>query len=165
VSADDTVLNRIPLQVMQNCVVASVQVDLGPAVLRAFQQDLLELLHASGAGTTILDLSGVQVMDRAEFESLRRSLAMAALLGARCLVCGLQPGVVASLVELGVDFEGLDAALNLDDAFRRMEVVDGPDAGADDSLAEQEGLINARDDQGTTGHDNVDQGATNIDSW
>jgi len=118
---DDATLARVPLQVMQDCVVASLQVDLSPAVLQALQEDLLELLHSSGAKGAIVDLSGVQVMDGAEFRSLRKTLSMAALLGARCFVCGLQPGVVAALTELGADLENLNAALNLDDAFRRMK--------------------------------------------
>jgi rsbT antagonist protein RsbS len=101
--------------------VASIQVELSAEVLAQFQQDLLQLLHSSGATNVILDVAGVDLMDAEDFDSLRRSMAMAQLMGARCMVAGLQPGVVAALVELGAAVEDVEAALDLDAAFARLE--------------------------------------------
>ena len=112
---------RIPLQVSRGCVVASIQVELSSEVLAQFQQDLLQLLHTSGAASVILDVAGVDIMDAEDFDSLRRSMAMAELMGARCLLAGLQPGVVAALVELGARVDDVEAALDLDAAFGRLE--------------------------------------------
>jgi rsbT antagonist protein RsbS len=112
---------RIPLQVSRGSVVASIQVELSAEVLAQFQQDLLQLLHSSGAANVILDVAGVDLMDADDFDSLRRSMAMARLMGARCLVAGLQPGVVAALVELGASVDDIEAALDLDAAFARLE--------------------------------------------
>ena len=109
--------SRIPLQVSRNCVVASIQIELSDEGLRHFQTDLLELLKSSGATGFILDLSGVAVMDLEDFEALRSTLKMAALMGAEPVVAGLQPGVVSSLVELDADTGQISAARNLDDAF------------------------------------------------
>jgi rsbT antagonist protein RsbS len=111
---------RIPLQLSRNCVVASIQVDLSEEVLQQFQSSLLELLHASGARGIILDVSGVQVLDLQDFEALRRTVDMAALMGARTIISGLRPGVVSSLVELDADTENIEATLNLDEAFLLM---------------------------------------------
>jgi rsbT antagonist protein RsbS len=116
---------RIPLQVSRGCVVASIQVDLTEAVLRTFRQDLLELIHSSGSSGVILDVSGVEIMDADDFDAVRRSMAMAELMGARCIVSGLRPGVVSALIDLDVDSEGVDAVLNLDEAFRRMDEMLG----------------------------------------
>lgn len=129
---------RIPLQVSRGCVVASIQVELSSDVLAQFQQDLLQLLHTSGATNVILDVAGVDIMDDEDFDSLRRSMAMAELMGARCLVAGLQPGVVAALVELGAKVDDVEAALDLDAAFVRLE--EGHHAGAaDDGTVVQPG--------------------------
>ncbi len=116
---------RIPLQVSRGCVVASIQVDLSEAVLRTFRQDLLELIHSTGSSGVILDVSGVEIMDADDFDAIRRSMAMAELMGARCIVSGLRPGVVSALIDLDVDSEGVDAVLNLDEAFRRMDEMLG----------------------------------------
>jgi rsbT antagonist protein RsbS len=86
-----------------------------------FRQDLLSLVKASGATRIILDVSGVHVMDLAEFESLQRTVAMAGLLGARSIVAGLRPGVVSALVELDAPLGWVVAALNLEQAFELFQ--------------------------------------------
>ena len=119
----DDVTTRIPLQVSQNCVVASIQVDLTEEVLHGFRHDLLEMLHATGAGGVILDLGGVDVLDPEDFEALRQTLEMAALMGAHAILAGLRPGVVSALVELDARVDDVHAALNLDLAFEQMREV------------------------------------------
>jgi rsbT antagonist protein RsbS len=117
-AADDM---KVPLQISRNCVVASIQVDLSFGVLSRFRTDLLEALQSSGAVGVILDLSGVTVLDRHEFAALQRTMDMARLMGARSIVAGVNAGVVSSLVELGVETDGIEAALDLDHAFTMME--------------------------------------------
>ena len=112
---------RIPLQLTRSCVVASIQVDLDADVLDSFRKELLALLHRSGAQGVILDLAGVEVLDREDFDELRKTMQMASLMGGRCLLAGLRPGVVSALVDLGVDTRGVTAVANLDEAFRLME--------------------------------------------
>jgi rsbT antagonist protein RsbS len=45
---------------------------------------------------------------------------MTGLMGAQTILSGLRPGVVSALIDLGVEPEGLTAALNLDDAFELL---------------------------------------------
>lgn len=108
---------RIPLQVSQGCIVASVQVDLRPDVLAGFQADVLNLLRDSDARALIVDLSGVQTIDPEEFEALRRTSDMARLMGARSILSGLNAGVVSSLVDLDVNLADVEATRTLDAAF------------------------------------------------
>lgn len=122
---------RIPLQISRDCVVASIQVDLDEGVLRHFRDDLLGLLHRSGLVAVILDVSGVDLMDGQDFEALRKIVAMTELMGSRCIISGLQAGVVASLVELDVDLEGLETTLNLDAAFEALEAGQQEESGDD----------------------------------
>ena len=121
-AADDM---KVPLQISRGCVVASIQVDLSSEVLARFQTDLLEALQSSGAAGVILDLSGVTVLDRHEFAALQRTMDMARLMGARSIVAGVNAGVVSSLVELGVETDDIEAALDLDHAFKLMETAPG----------------------------------------
>jgi anti-anti-sigma regulatory factor len=51
-------------------------------VLHQFRTDLLERLQDSGATGVIIDLSGVRIMDADDFDGVRRTLDMAALMGA-----------------------------------------------------------------------------------
>jgi rsbT antagonist protein RsbS len=135
---------RIPLQLSRGCVVASIQVDLSDEVLLLFKRELLELLHSTGARGVVLDVSGVELMDIEDFESLHKVMAMGELMGARCLLAGLRPGVVSALVDMGVDTGGIEAVLNLDEAFRVLgdsghdrDGVD-PAEGTDDEAGDED---------------------------
>lgn len=111
---------RIPIQLARGVLIASVQVDLDDAVMAGFRKDLLERIHTSGASAVILDLSGLDTLDSYEFGELRRLIGMSRVMGARAVLVGLKAGIVASLVMTGVDVDGLEAAPDLDDAFRRL---------------------------------------------
>jgi rsbT antagonist protein RsbS len=129
--------SRIPLQLAQQCVVASIQVDLDDRVLATFREELLEFLRRSGARGVILDLSGVAVMDREEFGALRDTMRMALLMGATTIVSGMQPGVVSALIDLDADTDGVLATATLDDAFALMqEIQSRASEGAGDEIGE-----------------------------
>jgi len=114
-------VQRIPLQVTRGCVVASIQIDLDPEVLRQFRIDLLERVQKSRANGVILDVSGIDILDIDDFNGLRSTMEMAEIMGARPILSGLKPGVVSALIDLGADPEGVNAVLNLDDAFRLLD--------------------------------------------
>jgi rsbT antagonist protein RsbS len=116
-------VQRIPLQVARGCVVASIQIDLNPEVLRQFRIDLLECVQKSGANGVVLDVSGIDILDLEDFNGLRSTMEMAEVMGTRPILSGLKPGVVSALIDLGADPEGVNAVLNLDDAFRLMDEI------------------------------------------
>ena len=111
------------MQVVSQCLVASIQLHAAAELPRSFQRDLLDRIKLAGVAGVILDVSGVQIMDVEDFELLRRSMAMASILGARSILVGLQPGIVSSLIALDCDVDGVEAAVDLDDAFRRLRPV------------------------------------------
>ena len=112
--------NRIPLQMSNNCLVASIQIDLTADVLKQFREDLLTQLQAEHARGIILDLSGIEVMDLSDFENIRSTISMAKVMGVSSVVCGMRPGVVASVVLLGADTDEIRAARDLDMAFELL---------------------------------------------
>lgn len=141
---------RIPLQLSRQCVVASIQVDLSEEVLRQFRSDLLNLIQSAGARGVILDVSGVDILDLEDFEALKKTMDMAALMGARSIVSGLHAGVVSSLVQLNADTDSVEAALNLDEAFKLIE--NGPASVAwDDDPSIQ--LVDLQEDLGDEPND------------
>jgi rsbT antagonist protein RsbS len=112
---------RVPLQVLHGSIVASVQVELTEETLHQFQQDLLELLRATRAKAVILDLSGVGILDSSDFESVLRTLRMAAILSAMPVIVGLRPGIAASLVELGMSAGEIATCMTLEQAFALVQ--------------------------------------------
>jgi rsbT antagonist protein RsbS len=137
----DSVANRIPLQMSNNCLVASIQIDLTADVLEQFRKDLLSQLQAQHARGIIFDLSGIQVMDLSDFENIRSTISMAKVMGVSTVVCGMRPGVVASVVLLGADTDEIRAARDLDMAF---ELLDVP--GANETELKGDGDANVASD-------------------
>jgi rsbT antagonist protein RsbS len=130
-------VSRVPLQLVRNCVVASIQVDLSEGVLSQFRTDLLAMLQHTNAASVILDVSGVEVMDLVEFEALRQTVDMARLMGARSIFSGFRAGVVSALVELDAEVESIHAALNLDAAFDTLETEPEADLETVDEADEE----------------------------
>ena len=116
---------RVPIQLTLGCLVASLQGDLDEEGLGRLRSDLLERVHETRARGVILDVGGVEVLDSHDFEQLRRTMAMAALIGARSILVGLRPGTVSALVDLGVDVSDIVATLDLEEAFRLLDDGDG----------------------------------------
>jgi rsbT antagonist protein RsbS len=108
---------HVPLQLSRGVLVASLQLDLSSSVLEQFRVDLLEFLSRNDASGVLIDVSGIEILDADDFDDLRRTAAMARLMGVRTVIAGLRPGVVSALVDLGVDGQSLETALNLDDGF------------------------------------------------
>lgn len=115
--SDGVSVARVPMQLSRGCIVVSIQIDLSEAVLVQFRTDLLALLQRSGAEAVILDISGISIMDLEEFQALRDTMSMAALMGARTIFSGFQAGVVSALVELEARIDDIEATYNLDNAF------------------------------------------------
>ena len=83
-----------------------------------FRKELLKFVYSKEASAVILDVSGIDIMDLEDFNALRDTMSAVKVLGAFPVISGLKPGVVASIVELGADIDGICAALDLDEAFQ-----------------------------------------------
>lgn len=65
----------------------------------------------------IIDLTGVECVDTSTADRLIRLAAGVRLLGAECVVSGIQPAVAQTLVSIGVDLDGLVARHDLEHAL------------------------------------------------
>jgi len=67
--------------------------------------------------SVIVDLTGVELIDTSTADRFLKLARSVQLLGARCLITGLQPAVAQTLVELGVEFATLETHRNLKSAL------------------------------------------------
>ena len=67
--------------------------------------------------SVIVDLTGVELIDTSTADRFLKLARSVQLLGARCLVTGIQPAVAQTLVELGVEFSALETHRNLKSAL------------------------------------------------
>ena len=88
--------------------------------INALRARLMDAVQQHRAQAVLVDCGMLQVMDSVEFAELRAALVTAGLLGARSMVVGLRPGIVAHLINADVDVVGLETALTLEDGLDRM---------------------------------------------
>jgi rsbT antagonist protein RsbS len=62
----------------------------------------------------------LDVMDSFAVRTLRAIAQMVKLLGAECIVVGIQPDVAFSMVQLGLTLEGTTTALDLEDGLNAL---------------------------------------------
>lgn len=81
----------------------------------------------------VVDLTGVEVLDTSTADRFLRLARAVRLLGAECIVSGIQPAVARTLVEIGVSLDGLETKRNLRQALalckRRLAALEAPATG------------------------------------
>ena len=87
---------------------------------------LLQRISASGTHTVILDLTGIDVVDTMTASHLLQMLRSARLLGARCVLGGISPGIAQTLVQLDVDLSELTLVRSLKEALEASLRRGGP---------------------------------------
>jgi anti-anti-sigma regulatory factor len=111
--------HRVLISRVRGCLVASIREDLDASRLAAFRDDLLGAVRTFSARAVVLDLSGLALLDLHDFTALRRTIAMAELLGARAVLVGLSPPLIMALLAQGADVAGLVGERSLEDALDR----------------------------------------------
>ncbi len=71
------------------------------------KNSLLETVARTGAKFAIVDLTGVDTVDTATADHLLKVMRAVGLLGARCVITGIQPSVAQIIVALGLDMQGV----------------------------------------------------------
>jgi len=111
---------RVGLTVSRGVLIVPVQVELYDDVLHSLKNDALKMIQERALHGLLLDLSALHVMDYKMAQQLAQLLNMAELLGARGMVTGLQPGVVASMVDWDDLWQGIDTSINLDAGLQAL---------------------------------------------
>ena len=80
-------------------------------------ESLLQSIVDTGAAIAIIDITGVPTVDTLVAQHLLKTVAAARLMGAECIISGIQPQIAATIVHLGVDLNTVATKATLADAF------------------------------------------------
>jgi anti-anti-sigma regulatory factor len=70
-------------------------------------ETLLEGIATHQAGKVIIDVTGVRIIDTGVAQVLIQAAQAARLLGTTVILTGIQPQIAQTLVQLGVDLQGI----------------------------------------------------------
>jgi rsbT antagonist protein RsbS len=107
----------IPILKQDNYLIASLQSNLTDRDLLQFSDDLAERLGACHSRGVIIDISALDVLDSFATRMLRGIVETTKLRGASTVVVGMQPEVAFAMVELGLTFDAVTTALDLEDGL------------------------------------------------
>ena len=111
---------NLPIIRVGDILLVSLQGDMDDeAVVRLESQITREVARTCARGT-LLDVSGLALVDTILARVIARIVAMVRLLGCEAVVVGIQPAVAITLVELGVDLSRVHTSLN---AGKGMELL------------------------------------------
>jgi len=102
----------VPIVHIGDTLIATVQEDLKDSDALDLLQRLTERLERVNAHGVLLDMSVVETVDSFLGRLIHDIARVTRLLGAQTVVVGLQPAVAVTLVELGLELEGVRTALN-----------------------------------------------------
>jgi rsbT antagonist protein RsbS len=131
-------MDRIPILRMGRFLLVTVQVDMHDQIVQNLQDDLTEKITRFGARGVLLDISALEMVDSFIGRMIANIAGMSRILDAHTVVCGMQPAVAITLVELGLSLQGVRTALNVEKGMKLLT-----EAIADD---DPEGLV-ADDDE------------------
>lgn len=112
---------RIPILRLGRILLASIQIELSDSDVMQFQADIVQKIAEIEALGIAIDITALEVVDSYMARVINDTASMARLLGAEVVVCGIQPYVAMTLVEMGRGLIGADCVFNLDQGLNTLK--------------------------------------------
>ncbi|HZA08944.1 STAS domain-containing protein [Mycobacterium sp.] len=107
----------VPILKQGSILIATVQAALTDSDTERLRTDLMDRVSRFRANGIIVDVTAIDVMDSFAARSLRTIAHMTRLRGADTVIVGLQPEVAFAMVQLGLAFDDMQTALDLEEGL------------------------------------------------
>ena len=108
------------LMIVEQTLLVQLDPELTDGAVRALRNRVGVTLEAQQLRGVVLDLASVNLMDSYITRCIRDLAVSAKLMGVPTVICGVQPGVADTLVEMGLGLGDIPTAMNLDGALRLL---------------------------------------------
>jgi rsbT antagonist protein RsbS len=116
-------LQRIPIINLYANLIVPIQGAIGDNAMAQLTDDVTRRIEGDAARGLVIDVSGVALMDSFITRNIRDLALTARLMGVNTVVSGLQPAVAITLVEMGLEIQGLQTTLNLERALEHLAQI------------------------------------------
>lgn len=113
-------MTKIPILRLGRILLASIQTELSDSDALQLQTDLVKKVADVEALGIAIDISALDVVDSYMARVINDTSTMARLLGAEVVICGIQPFVAMTLVEMGRGLIGADCVFDLEQGLARL---------------------------------------------
>jgi rsbT antagonist protein RsbS len=117
--------NAGAMMTVERTLIVQLNPTLTDGAVRQLRAVVGSTLEAESPRGLVVDLTSVDAMDSYITKCIRDLAISARLMGVPTLVCGVQPAVADTLVEMGLHLGDVPTALNLDAALRLLRRLGG----------------------------------------
>jgi rsbT antagonist protein RsbS len=111
---------RIPIISLYGNLIVPIQGAIGDKSMAVLSDDVARAIDSDTARGLVIDVSGIALMDSFVTRNIRDLALTAKLMGIPAILSGLSPAVAITLIEMGLDIQGLETTLNLERALERL---------------------------------------------
>jgi len=107
-------MDRIPILKMGQFLLVTIQIDLYDRLAVNLESDLVQMVSKTGARGVLIDISALTIVVSFMGRILGNIGSMSKIMDAETVVVGMQPAVAITLIELGLELQGVSTALNVE---------------------------------------------------
>src|SRR4029079_6713117 len=120
----------VPILKQGPFLIASIQSALTDTDVLQLRDDVMAQVTRHRSRGIIVDVTSLDVMDSFVSRSRRGRARMTRRRGAQTVIVGIQPEVAFAMVQLGMNFEDVQTALDLEEGLALLQAQEGPADGA-----------------------------------
>jgi rsbT antagonist protein RsbS len=115
---------RVPLlKLNARTLIVPLYAEVSDETVLNFQADLTQRVAEQQVTGVVLDVSALDMVDSYMARVLNETARMIKMLGASVVICGVQPAVALTLVEMGRDLVDVATAFNLERALHKLSAL------------------------------------------
>ncbi|KKG15506.1 hypothetical protein EO97_09495 [Methanosarcina sp. 2.H.T.1A.15] len=101
----------MPILKVKDVLLSSIPGDLTDNEVLEYQSQMLKMLEKTEAIGVLIDITGMEIVDSFMARVINETANMAQIMGAEVVLCGMQPMVALTLVEMGRELIGVQLSL------------------------------------------------------
>lgn len=112
---------KSPILELGNVLITSIVVDLSDQQAVELQSNIVNAIKDKDSLGVIVDISALDTVDSFMARVINDTAKAIKLLGAEVIICGIQPYVAMTLVEMGGGFFDVSSTFNLEQALNSIK--------------------------------------------
>ncbi len=112
---------NVPILQLGKLLITTLQFDLSDQQVVCFQRDIVQEVSTRDAQGIVIDISALDVVDSFMARVINDTARAVKLVGAEVVVCGVQPYVAMTLVEMGRNLFNVETTFNLEQGIDKLK--------------------------------------------
>lgn len=117
---DKPVFSHSGMYVVNNCLIVPIGAEADDNGLTLIGKEVLQHVQRTRVRRVLINVTEITFLDSFGFAILEKVAQSVALLGARSVFVGFQPGIASALVDLDIDLNNILTAVTIEDGLEML---------------------------------------------